>query len=174
MWSLVLVDQQCPYTLGEVSQHVALHRHHQFIPEGIRKGRVAMSLKHVPRQVRGQRASLGESLAIGGEPGVVTVIGGDGSDLIRGGIGADVFVWNSGDRGAVDILEDFEVGTDRILLVGVTNAPGTGLAGKLEALDITDVTVEGQDAARLSYNGQDIYLLDVAASDLTLSDFEFI
>ncbi|UMA67184.1 hypothetical protein LVO79_19165 (plasmid) [Roseivivax marinus] len=119
-------------------------------------------------------AGGGRNDTIDGGSGNDTINGGDGSDLIRGGIGADVFVWNSGDRGAVDIVEDFELGTDQILLVGVTNAPGTGLAGKLEALDITDVTVEGQDAARLSYNGQEIYLLDVAASDLTLSDFEFI
>ena len=40
-----------------------------------------------------------------------------GNDILTGGRGADVFVFNAANRGAQDIIKDFEAGSDRIHIV---------------------------------------------------------
>ncbi|SFE41745.1 calcium-binding protein [Roseivivax sediminis] len=119
-------------------------------------------------------AGGGRNDTVDGGAGADTLNGGDGDDLLTGGIGADRFVWTSGETGAVDTIADFQDGVDTLFLVGVENAPGTGLAGKLDTLAISDVTVAGASAAQLSYDGQSILLLGVAAEDIGLDDIAFL
>ncbi|WP_306132701.1 nidogen-like domain-containing protein [Roseivivax marinus] len=117
-------------------------------------------------------AGGGRNDVINGGGGDDTINGGDGNDTVDGGNGADVFVWNEGEAGAVDVIEGFEDGSDMLMLTGVENAPGSGLQGRVDALDIT--TVAGGGAAQLSYDGQIIVVEGVTAADLTVDDFMFI
>ncbi len=120
-------------------------------------------------------AGGGRNDTIEGGSGDDRINGGGGDDVLSGGSGADVFIWNGGDAGAVDIVEDFTVGIDTLRLSGVANASGTGLEGKVDTLDIYDVTLEsGLDAAVLNYDGQFIALAGVSSIDLTVADFVFI
>ncbi len=62
-----------------------------------------------------------------------TLVGGFGWDLLIGGTGADRFVWNTGGEGGPalgggpggDVVQDFEVGIDKLAFVSAT----TGIAG---------------------------------------------
>jgi Ca2+-binding RTX toxin-like protein len=119
-------------------------------------------------------AGGGRDDVVNGGAGADTINGGDGNDVLLGGTGADVFVWNAGEAGAVDVVGDFEDGLDSLLLVGVENAPGTGLAGKLAALEIADTTFDGEASAALSYDGQTIVLVGVTAADVSLDDIDFL
>ncbi|ETW11132.1 RTX toxin [Roseivivax marinus] len=119
-------------------------------------------------------AGGGRNDTIDGGTGADTLNGGDGDDVLTGGAGADVFVWTSGEAGAVDVITDFEAGLDMVRLAGVENAPGTGLAGKLASLDITDVTLDGVAGTTLDYDGQTIFVAGVSAVELGLDDFVFV
>lgn len=61
----------------------------------------------------------GDDILFGGQGGD-KLIGGDGADSLIGGDGADSFRWRTGDLyvnayyGALDIVEDFEMGIDRV------------------------------------------------------------
>ena len=114
-----------------------------------------------------------DDLILGGA-GDDTINGGDGSDRMIGGTGADTFIWNEGDAGAVDVVVGFEDGTDDIRLFGVENVPGSGLEGRLDALDITNASVEGTAGVSLTYQGQTILISGVSAANLGLDDFEFL
>ncbi|SEL72048.1 serralysin [Roseivivax marinus] len=107
---------------------------------------------------------------IDGGSGNDTINGGSGNDTMTGRGGADVFVFNEMVAGDRDVITDFEVGTDMIRLSGVENAPGSGLAGYLEALDPTDVA----GGTVLSWAGHEIRLAGVSAADLTADDFVFV
>jgi serralysin len=96
--------------------------------------------------------------------------GGNGDDTMTGGSGADVFIFNGFNDGDEDVITDFETGVDSFRMSGVSNAPGTGLAGKLAALNISDVS----GGAQIDYDGHTVLIQGVSASDLTLSDFTFV
>ncbi|MDU8912153.1 choice-of-anchor L domain-containing protein [Aestuariicoccus sp. MJ-SS9] len=115
-------------------------------------------------------AGGGRNDAINGGIGNDTINGGDGDDTMTGGDGADVFVWNFFKDGDADVITDFEDGIDSFRMVGVENAPGTGLAGKLDALGITDTA----GGALIDYQGHTVLIEGVSASDLTLDDFTFL
>ncbi|MDU8912952.1 calcium-binding protein [Aestuariicoccus sp. MJ-SS9] len=115
-------------------------------------------------------AGGGRNDAINGGTGDDTINGGDGDDTMTGGEGADVFVWNFFKDGDADVITDFEDGIDSFRMVGVENAPGSGLAGKLAALGITDTA----GGALIDYQGHTVLIEGVAASDLTLDDFTFL
>ncbi|SEL11926.1 hypothetical protein SAMN05444413_10614 [Roseivivax marinus] len=119
-------------------------------------------------------AGGGRDDRIEGGTGNDTINGGPGNDTMSGGAGADVFVFTEWFDGETDRILDFDDGTDLLRLSGVENAPGSGLQGRVDALDISDVTLGGVAAAQISYEGQTIHLLGVAASDLTLDDFIFV
>ncbi|ETW11603.1 basic membrane lipoprotein [Roseivivax marinus] len=119
-------------------------------------------------------AGGGRADQIVGGPGNDTINGGEGSDRMSGGNGADIFVFNEPDPRVVDVIVGFEGGVDKLRLSEVENAPGSGLQGRLDALDITDAVVDGTPGVALNYEGQTIRISGVSASDLTLDDFEFI
>ncbi|WP_306131558.1 CAP domain-containing protein [Roseivivax marinus] len=119
-------------------------------------------------------AGGGRDDTIDGGAGNDTLNSGAGSDLLRGGAGADVFVWTSGDAGAVDRIEDFEDGLDSLTLAGVQNAPGSGLAGKLAALDVTDVLIDGAAGVRIAYHAQFIEIVGVTSDGFGLEDLTFL
>jgi Ca2+-binding RTX toxin-like protein len=96
--------------------------------------------------------------------------GGNGDDTMTGGDGNDIFVFNGFNDGDEDVITDFEDGIDFFRMSGVSNTPGTGLAGKLAALNISDVS----GGAQIDYDGHTVLIQGVSASDLTLADFSFI
>ncbi|KMK63981.1 calcium-binding protein [Puniceibacterium sp. IMCC21224] len=108
-----------------------------------------------------------------GGTGDDTINGGAGNDTMSGGSGADVFVFNAFAAGEADLITDFEDGSDMFRMSGVTGEPGSGLQGRVDALGITDVTLDGQAGVSMSYDGQTITVLGVAAADLGLEDFSF-
>ncbi|MDU8914101.1 calcium-binding protein, partial [Aestuariicoccus sp. MJ-SS9] len=107
---------------------------------------------------------------IDGGLGNDTINGGDGDDTMTGGEGADVFVWNFFKDGDADVITDFEDGVDSFRMVGVENAPGSGLAGKVAALNITDTA----GGALIDYQGHTVLIQGIAAADLTTEDFTFL
>ena len=68
----------------------------------------------------------------------------------------------------------FEDGIDSFLLTGVENASGSGLQGRVDALDIADTTVEGEAGVQMTYEGQTILVQGVSAAELTIDDFAFL
>jgi VCBS repeat-containing protein len=123
-------------------------------------------------------AGGGRNDRINGGVGDDTINGGNGSDELIGGSGSDLFVFNAPDPSQTDTIFDFEVGSDQILLIGVENVPGSGLEGRLEALEMTHtmygVGADAVESVVLSYEGQEIVIVGVAAEDLTLEDISFL
>ncbi|MDU8912304.1 hypothetical protein [Aestuariicoccus sp. MJ-SS9] len=68
------------------------------------------------------------------------------------------------------MITDFEGGIDSLRMLGVENAPGSGLAGMVAALDITDTAA----GALMDYQGHTVLIEGVAAADLTVDDFSFL
>lgn len=58
-------------------------------------------------------------------------------------------------------------------MVGVDNAPGSGLQRFVDALNITDTVVGGGDGVQMSFGDQVINVSGVSADQLTLDDFTF-
>lgn len=116
-------------------------------------------------------AGGGRNDLIFGGDGNDTINSGAGNDEMFGGSGADLFIFNSFTDGERDVIGDFEVGVDRIRLSGVE---GQGLQGRFNALDLTNITVNGAPAVEIEYDGHVIVLQGVRANDLSLSDFLFI
>ncbi|SLN56759.1 Bifunctional hemolysin/adenylate cyclase precursor [Roseivivax jejudonensis] len=121
-------------------------------------------------------AGGGRNDIVDGGEGNDTINGGSGNDTLTGGSGADQFNWISTDNiaGDVDVVTDFEDGVDTLLFAGVANAPGSGLAGRVETLSIDDTTFNGQAAAEIEYEGQTVVLLGVSADALGVDDFLFV
>ncbi|MDU8912518.1 calcium-binding protein [Aestuariicoccus sp. MJ-SS9] len=115
-------------------------------------------------------AGGGRNDSIEGGPGNDTINGGDGDDTMTGGSGSDVFVFNFFKDGDEDVITNFKVGTDSFRMVGVENAPGSGLQGKVDALNITDTA----GGALFDYQGHTVLIEGVAAADLTVEDFTFL
>ncbi len=89
--------------------------------------------------------------------------GGAGNDTLSGGGGADTFVVTRG--AGADIIQDFQVGVDKI------DALGLGLTGgSLSAAGIT-LSQSGSSTIVRFPNGEQITLLNVNVSQLTLNDF---
>ncbi|MFD2173096.1 choice-of-anchor L domain-containing protein [Rhodobacter lacus] len=118
-------------------------------------------------------AGGGRHDSINGGLGDDVINGGAGDDTMSGGDGADVFVFNGMIDGDEDFILDFEDGIDMFRISGIENEPGSGLNGYLDALNITDTTVNGEAAVSMSYEGQMIYVMGISASDLTKADFIF-
>ncbi|MDU8912152.1 nidogen-like domain-containing protein [Aestuariicoccus sp. MJ-SS9] len=115
-------------------------------------------------------AGGGRDDLIDGGSGADTINGGDGDDTMTGGGGEDVFVWNFFKDGDADVITDFADGVDSLRMVGVENAPGSGLQGKLAALNITDTA----GGAQIDYQGHIVLIEGVVAADLGLEDFTFL
>ena len=90
--------------------------------------------------------------AIAGQGGDDFIVGGADSDILTGGAGADRFVYVSSSEGG-DSITDFEVGTDRIVIVGATFAGDLGLSGgtlSSDAFFADSAAVDADD--RFGYN----------------------
>ncbi|SOC05743.1 M10 family metallopeptidase C-terminal domain-containing protein [Rhodobacter maris] len=109
-----------------------------------------------------------------GDAGDDMINGGAGNDTMSGGAGRDVFLFNEMISGDTDVILDFEGGLDLLRLSGIENAPGSGLNGYFDALDITNTVVGGTLGVSLNYEGQTIYLLGISAGELTKNDFLFM
>ena len=90
--------------------------------------------------------------AIAGQGGDDFIVGGNDSDTLAGGAGADRFVYVSSSEGG-DTIADFEVGTDRIVIVEATFASGAGLSSGVlssDAFFLDSAAVDAND--RFGYN----------------------
>jgi alkaline phosphatase len=105
-------------------------------------------------------AGGGRDDLVDGGAGDDTVNGGNGDDTMTGGDGDDMFVFNTVKAGEVDIITDFEDGTEALRLTGVT----------FDDLSITD----GEDGAEVALAGHTIVLEGVSAADLSQDDFMFL
>lgn len=117
-------------------------------------------------------AGGGRDDMINGSNGNDTINGGSGSDTMTGGTGNDTFVFSEFTSGDADVITDWTNGEDvfRITASAINNAPGTGLQGKLDALNATQV---GNDV-QLEYGGNTILLQGASVSDLGIEDFVFV
>lgn len=115
-------------------------------------------------------AGGGRSDVIRGGTGDDRINGGQGNDTLSGGAGADQFIFNNLTTGERDVIADFEDGSDMIRLRGVQNAPGSGLQGLVDALDITDT----DQGAQLTHAGHVIVVENISAAQLGLADFVFV
>ncbi|KMK68737.1 CAP domain-containing protein [Puniceibacterium sp. IMCC21224] len=118
-------------------------------------------------------AGGGRNDIVRGGTGQDTINGGEGNDTLTGGAGADVFVFNNFIADEVDLITDFQTGVDMFRLSGIANAPGSGLAGKLDALDVSDMMINGVDGASFTYDGHTVLIAGVSAASLSLDDFIF-
>ena len=116
-------------------------------------------------------AGGGRNDTINGGAGDDTINAGAGDDVMIGGGGSDLFIFNEFVDGETDTIFGFENGQDTIRLRGVE---GQGLQGRLDALDVTNTTVDGDAGVRLTYNGHTILISGVSASDIGAEDFIFI
>ncbi|SFE91234.1 calcium-binding protein [Roseivivax sediminis] len=119
-------------------------------------------------------AGGGRDDLITGWTGDDTINPGAGNDTMRGGEGADTFVYSEFHPGETDLILDFQDGLDRFRMSAVENGPGTGLAGRVAALDIADTMIDGDAGVEMSYRGQTILVTGVSAAELGLADFEFV
>ncbi|WP_146589871.1 calcium-binding protein [Puniceibacterium confluentis] len=96
-----------------------------------------------------------------------TLIGGSGNDTMSGGWGADSFVFEAFSTGEIDVITDYDLFEDRLVLAGVA---GSDAEAQFAALDISD----GDDGAEISYQGHVIVLNFVSAADIGIGDFVFL
>ncbi|MEO0708823.1 MAG: M10 family metallopeptidase C-terminal domain-containing protein, partial [Cyanobacteria bacterium J06649_5] len=77
-----------------------------------------------------------------GGAGDDVIVGNEGSDVLIGGSGSDIFEFFSDQfvAGELDVILDFELGQDSIVVVGSTDTNYDPLSGLL-AVDGTDVAV---------------------------------
>jgi Ca2+-binding RTX toxin-like protein len=123
-------------------------------------------------------AGGGRNDTIDGGTGNDTINGGAGNDQITGGSGADQFVFASFFDGEADLITDFEDGIDSFFIrrvdpdTGETNITngGNGLAGFVAAMNIVDTAA----GAQMTVNGNTILVEGIAASQLTVDDFQFL
>lgn len=123
-------------------------------------------------------AGGGRDDVISGGAGNDTINGGAGNDRMNGGAGADQFVFSSFFEGEVDVITDFEDGSDSFFIrrfdpdTGFENISngGNGLAGFLAAMNIIDTT----EGVEMRVNGNTILVEDITAAQLTLEDFQFL
>jgi serralysin len=104
----------------------------------------------------------GEDIIIG-DAGFQQIIGGAGKDIITGGAGFDRFDYSSNWGWDQDRITDFEIGVDKIGMLG-----WTGLTS-FEQLSIRDVG----GGTEIAYDGNSILLDGITASQIKASDFLF-
>lgn len=106
----------------------------------------------------------GDDLLEGGA-GDDLLFGQGGNDTLNGGSGADTFVYSMQADNGNDIIGDFEIGIDRILLVDALDASRTGSLGPAAAalsdsqLDASDFLVAGTQEITLADNGGSLQLV---------------
>ena len=108
-----------------------------------------------------------------GSDGTDRLNGGTGNDSLYGGQGSDVFVFNLWQAGEVDLVGDFENGTDRLQF---QRLPGTAIgpaSARFAQLEITTIFIDGASHARIEFAGHTVLVQGLSASDLDTGDFIF-
>jgi len=108
----------------------------------------------------GLEGGAGRDKLRGGE-GDDILAGGDGSDMLHGGPGADLFVFRAGEMG-VDVIDDFEMGLDRISL--------EGYGASMEMLEI----VAGDFLTEVLIGGDAVVQFWSLPAPLTEADIDFV
>ncbi len=119
-------------------------------------------------------AGGGRDDRIDGGTGDDSINGGDGDDTMSGGTGSDQFIFNTFNPADEDLILDFQDGLDAIRMTGIENAPGTGLQGRVDALNIEDSLIDGQSGVVMTYEGHVIRVIGVSAAALGVEDFVFV
>lgn len=115
-------------------------------------------------------AGGGRNDLINGGAGNDSINSGKDNDTITGGTGQDVFIFTEFTSGEVDTITDWTNGEDQLRLTGIENAPGSGLQGRVDALNITAVA----GGVEISYDGHRIVLEGASVGDLGVEDFIFV
>lgn len=115
-------------------------------------------------------AGGGRSDLIIGGVGDDQINGGKDDDVLTGGAGNDTFIFTEFNSGERDTITDWNNDEDLFRLTGITNAVGSGLQGRVDALDITSVG----GGVEFGFNGHIIFLQGVSADELGVEDFIFI
>jgi serralysin len=115
-------------------------------------------------------AGGGRDDRIDGGTGADLINGGFGNDIMTGGAGADTFIFTEYGAGETDIITDFQNGIDLLRFTGVDKAPGSGLQGFVDALNVSAVS----GGVSLSYEGNTIVLEGIGAGQIGVEDFIFV
>ncbi|MCO5118049.1 MAG: Ig-like domain-containing protein [Burkholderiaceae bacterium] len=110
-------------------------------------------------------AAAGNDVLVGGA-GNDLIFGQGGNDTLTGGEGADTFVFSMFADNGNDVITDFEVGTDRIMLVDALDANTTGSTGP-EANPDSDTNLTFADF--MAAGTQEITLGDDGSGNLMLT-----
>ncbi len=94
-----------------------------------------------------------------GHAGADILDGGTGADTLRGGEGADIFVFAA--DGATDVIEDFELGVDRIDLSGM---------GRVYTLEALSIQARG-GGCRITFQGEVLEIMTASGQSLSAEDF---
>lgn len=99
--------------------------------------------------------------------------GGEGDDSIYGNAGADIFYFNS--NSGVDVIEDFELGVDKINLSGISGASFSSLnITQGSPNHLSDFNLRTSESTIITVGGAKLYLYGITAPQLTAENFEFI
>jgi alkaline phosphatase len=101
---------------------------------------------------------------LGGGTGSDTIDSGTGSDTMWGGAGADVFVFSDVEAGDLDLVQDFELGVDRIRIE--TGGASLGF-GDLGLADVGGV-------AEFTLGGATVRLVGLTAAEIGADSFDFV
>ena len=115
-------------------------------------------------------AGGGRNDVINGGAGNDQINAGKDDDIITGGAGNDTFIFTEFTDGERDVITDWTNGEDLFRLTGITNAPGSGLQGRVDALDITAVA----GGVEFGFDGHTVFLQGASVGDLGLEDFIFV
>ncbi len=119
------------------------------------------------------RGSRGDDTVVGGR-GADTLNGGTGDDVLTGREGADAFYFDqqaSGFFSGIDVITDFALGEDQVLVAGIVN--GIVIASVDELLGRISDDASGNAVIDLGI-GQSVTLLGVNAIDLSEDDFAIL
>ena len=111
----------------------------------------------------------GDDLLRGGA-GDDTLNGAHGNDTMTGGGGEDVFLFNNYVSSGTDVIRDFEPGSDHLRLIGLSLGPE---AGRLDKLNPSDGSHQGVSGTWVEFGSHRIFLDNVEAAALSLTDFLF-
>jgi alkaline phosphatase len=101
---------------------------------------------------------------LGGGTGNDTIDGGTGSDTMWGGAGADVFVFAGAAAGDLDLVQDFEVGVDRIRIETGGVSLGFGDLGLADVGGVAEFTLDGAT----------VRLVGLTAAEIGADSFDFV
>jgi len=115
-------------------------------------------------------AGGGRDDVINGGAGDDSINGGSDNDTLTGGAGNDTFIFTDWTDGERDTITDWTNGEDLFRLTGITNAPGSGLQGRVDALGITAVS----GGVEFGFDGHTVFLQGASVGDLGVEDFIFV